>query len=144
MPDKKLFVIGAGEEYDAICKIAKSNITVMGYQDNEILINNMRKARAFIYAAVEDFGIVPIEALSCGTPVIALNEGGTAETVQDGINGIHFSFQTKEAIIQAVGRFEMQTFDHKSISEDTKKYSEVRFRNEIKGFIEGYDTISRL
>ena len=59
-----------------------------------------------MYAAIEDFGIVPIEVWVCGTPVIALNQGGTAETIRDGISGVHFQNQTKEDIVDAVRRFE--------------------------------------
>ena len=95
MPDKKLFVIGDGEEYNSIKEIAKENITLLGYQEFDQMIKYMQKAKAFLYAAVEDFGIVPIEAMSCGTPVIALNQGGTAETITDTITGIHFENQTK-------------------------------------------------
>ena len=99
MSAKKLVVIGDGEEYEAIKKIAKENILVLGYQDKTTMIDYMQKAKAFVYAAVEDFGIVPIEALACGTPVIALGEGGTAETIKDGVNGVHFKEQTKQSII---------------------------------------------
>ncbi|MDD2450226.1 MAG: glycosyltransferase, partial [Sulfurimonas sp.] len=110
MPDKKLVVIGSGEELKAIKEIAKTNISVLGYQEKDVLTHYMQRAKAFVYAAVEDFGIVPIEAMSCGTPVIALGKGGTAETVIDGVNGVHFKKQTKEDIIDALCRFESQSF----------------------------------
>ncbi len=135
MPTKKLIVIGAGEEYEYIKKIAKSNIKVLGYQNNDSLIKYMQKAKAFVYAAVEDFGIVPIEAMSCGTPVIALDDGGTAETVIGGINGIHFQNQTKEDICDAVQRFETMNFDSQKISQSTKKFSTERFKKEFEKFI---------
>ena len=106
MPDKKLVVIGKGEEYDEIKSIAKENIVVLGYQADEVLVEHMQKAKAFVYAAVEDFGIVPIEAMACGTPVIALNKGGTKETVIDAKTGVHFKEQTTQSIINAVQRFE--------------------------------------
>ena len=135
MPDKKLIVIGSGEEYESIKKIAKTNITVLGYQEDSVLIGYMKKAKAFVYAAIEDFGIVPIEAMSCGTPVIALNDGGTAETVVNGENGVHFQNQTGEDIKKAVEKFETMSFDTKSISLNTQKYSINRFKNEIEDFI---------
>jgi len=122
MPDKHLLVIGTGEEYEVIKKIAKSNIEVLGYQEDQNLLRYMQAAKAFVYAAVEDFGIVPIEAMACGTPVIALNQGGTAETVVDGVNGIHFPSQTKEAIIDAVKRFEKCSFDAKEVNASVQKY----------------------
>lgn len=135
MSDKKLVVIGSGEEYDEIKKISKPNISVLGFCENDILIEYMQKAKAFVYAAVEDFGIVPIEAMSCGTPVIALDKGGTAETVTERVNGIHFKEQNKEDIQKAVYEFESLTFDLKRISEDARYYATHRFKEEIKEFI---------
>jgi glycosyltransferase involved in cell wall biosynthesis len=136
MPNKKLMVIGCGEEYNEIKKIAKSNISVLGYQSDEALIAYMQKSKAFIYSAIEDFGIVPIEAMACGTPVIALNKGGTAETVIDGINGIHFQNQTKEDIIEAMKKFETVRFRAKDISQYARHFSTKRFQEEIRVFIE--------
>jgi glycosyltransferase involved in cell wall biosynthesis len=136
MPNKKLMVIGCGEEYNEIKKIAKSNISVLGYQSDEALIAYMQKSKAFIYSAIEDFGIVPIEAMACGTPVIALNKGGTAETVIDGINGIHFQNQTKEDIIEAMKKFETVRFSAKDISQYARHFSTKRFQEEIRVFIE--------
>ncbi|MDD2449893.1 MAG: glycosyltransferase [Sulfurimonas sp.] len=139
MPDKKLVVIGSGEELKAIKEIAKTNISVLGYQEKDVLTHYMQRAKAFVYAAVEDFGIVPIEAMSCGTPVIALGKGGTAETVIDGKNGIHFHKQTKEDIIDALCRFESQSFDLASISRDAKVYNTKRFQEEIQEFIKSFE-----
>ncbi len=135
MPNKKLVVIGVGDEYDIIKSIAKENIVLLGYQEDEVLIKHMKKAKAFLYAAIEDFGIVPIEAMSCGTPVIALNKGGTAETVQNGITGIHFKEQTIEDIINAVNEFETKNFDYKNISKLSQRYAEDRFKKEFEDFV---------
>jgi glycosyltransferase involved in cell wall biosynthesis len=139
MPEKKLIVIGSGEEYKMIKEIAKTNISVLGYQDRAVLTRYMQKAKAFVYAAIEDFGIVPIEAMACGTPVIALGIGGTAETVLEGKSGVHFHKQTKEDIIEAVRRFEKQTFDLASISRDVQAYNTKRFQGEIKEFINSFE-----
>ncbi|MFA6192474.1 MAG: glycosyltransferase [Sulfurimonas sp.] len=135
MPDKKLYVVGSGEEFEAIKNIAKENVILLGYQDKKVMIEYMQKAKAFIYAAIEDFGIVPVEALACGTPVVTLGIGGTAETIQDGINGVHFNHQTKESIKDAVDRFESMKFNNKQISESANSYNEERFKDEMRGFI---------
>lgn len=135
MPEKKLFVIGSGEELIELKKIAKMNVIVLGYLEFDDMIKYMQKAKAFVYAAIEDFGIVPIEAMSCGTPVIALNNGGTAETVINEINGIHFKKQSKKDIINAVKYFEEVSFDYKMISQNAKIYNDLRFKDEFKKFV---------
>ncbi len=133
MPDKKLVVIGSGEEYESIKKIAKSNIKVLGYQADEVLVSTMQKAKGFVYAAIEDFGIIPIEAMACGTPVIALNEGGTKETVINKITGIHFDVQTQQSINDAVKAFEKIGFNYKDVRKDATKYT--HFEKELLSFI---------
>lgn len=133
MPDKKLVVIGSGEEYETIKKISKSNIEVLGYQSDEVLISTMQKSKGFIYAAIEDFGIIPIEAMACGTPVIALNEGGTKETVINLTTGIHFEEQTQISIINAVEWFEALDFNYSVIRNEASKYT--HFEQELQSFI---------
>lgn len=134
MPDKRLIVIGSGEEYESIKAIAKENIELLGYQEFENMVKYMQTAKAFVYAAIEDFGIVPIEAMACGTPVIALDDGGTVETVIDGVNGIHFKKQTIDDICDAVERFENIKFSSSIIRETTLKYT--NFQKEFKEFID--------
>jgi len=133
MPTKQLIVIGAGDEYTSIKQIANNNITLLGYCDSDKMISYMQQAKGFVYAAVEDFGIVPIEAMACGTPVIALDDGATKETVTDGINGVHFKQQTKDAIIEGIKLFEKQTFVPKEIRKTTLGYS--NFKNQFKEFV---------
>lgn len=136
MPEKKLVVIGQGEEYKVIKNIAPTNIEVLGYQEDDALLKYMQEAKAFVYAAIEDFGIVPIEAMACGTPVIALNDGGTSETIQNDINGVHFEKQSVEDIINAIEEFEKKHFDALTISKSVQKYSRERFKKEFKAFVE--------
>ncbi len=73
--------------------------------------------------------------MACGTPVIALNEGGTKETIEEGTNGVHFEHQTKESIMDALERFETLQFNYKQISESADSYNEERFKSEIREFI---------
>ncbi len=138
MPDKKLMVIGDGPDSEKIKNRAGRNIEFLGYQTGQALITYMQKAKAFVFAAEEDFGIMVVEALSCGTPVIALNKGGTAETINDLVNGVHFNSQNAEEIIEAVSKFEKHEheFDLASISNDAKKYDRNEFEHKIQYFIQ--------
>jgi len=88
MPNKKLIIIGEGSDEKNIKAKCAKNVKMIGYKKVDDLAEYMKRARAFVFAAEEDFGISVIEALSCGTPVIALNKGGTAETIIDGKYGI--------------------------------------------------------
>jgi glycosyltransferase involved in cell wall biosynthesis len=106
MPDKELVVIGDGPEYAAIKKAAGPNVTMLGYQPDDAVTYYMERARAFLFAAEEDFGIVPVEAQACGTPVIAYGRGGAQETVVPGVTGVFFAEQTVEHVKAAVHEFE--------------------------------------
>ncbi len=139
MPDKKLVVIGGGPNLEAYRKLAKGNVTVMGYQPFDVLKEKMQHAKAFVFAADEDFGMIPIEAQSCGTPVIAYGHGGSLETVNGGKTGLFFYEQTPEAIVDAVSRFEAmgsKPFAPKVCREWAEGFSEERFKREIREFVE--------
>lgn len=105
---RRLIVVGDGPERAAVERLAQgaSNIEYLGYQPTERLIELMGKARAFVFAGEEDFGIAPVEAQACGTPVIAYGSGGVLESVVDGTTGLFFETQTTAAIQRALERFE--------------------------------------
>ena len=88
-------------------------------------------AEALIFPQVEDFGLVAAEAQACGTPVIAFSQGGVREIVQNGITGIFFDHQNPEAIILAVKKFLLSSFDEKIIRESAKRFSKAKFKNKI-------------
>lgn len=139
MPDKKLIVIGGGPNLDAYRKLAKENVIVMGYQPFDVLKEKMQHAKAFVFAADEDFGMIPIEAQSCGTPVIAYGHGGSLETVNGGKTGLFFYEQTPEAVVEAVNKFEAmgnQPFSPKDCRQWAEGFSEERFKREIKEFVD--------
>ncbi|BAQ66100.1 glycosyltransferase [Geminocystis sp. NIES-3709] len=108
---KPLVVIGDGEEMKQIKAIAKENITLLGSVDDDTLKQYLSNAKAFVYAACEDFGIAIVEAQACGTPVIAYNAGGAMETVidirkdQENGTGVLFSPQTVEGLIKGIETF---------------------------------------
>lgn len=138
MPDKKLRVIGEGPEFEKIKRIARgyANIELLGFQSNEVLIENMQQAKAFVFAAEEDFGIIPVEAQACGTPVIAYGKGGCLETVSDGVSGLHFSDQTSLSIINAVERFELlPTLSPFIVRANAEKFSIDAFHHKLSTVI---------
>jgi len=144
MPDKHLVVIGEGPDYEKARKAASGNVTLMGYQTSDVLRSKIAQAKAFVFAAEEDFGIVPVEAQACGTPVIAFSKGGTFETVR-GLDkasptGVHFQEQTVDAIIAAVTQFE----NHRSeitvenCVKNAENFSAQHFRSGITTLVADY------
>ncbi len=137
MPDRKLLIIGDGPEEKKIKSKSGKNIEFLGYKSGEALVNYMQKAKAFVFAAEEDFGIMIVEALSCGTPVIAFNKGGASETIVDEENGILYNEQTSGSVIEAVKKFEskIEKFDPNLISNSAKKFDRKIFEEKIKEFV---------
>ncbi len=129
----KLIVVGNGPELDRLKTLATANIDFLGYQKDGVIIQLMQNAKALVFAALEDFGIIPVEAQACGTPVICLNQGGTAETVLSGQTGVHFAEQTVASIKNAIAVFEQQqdSFDPYFIQQFAQQFSTQQFRSNI-------------
>lgn len=138
MPDRRLVVIGDGPDLAKCRAKAGANVKLLGYQPFDVLADHMRRARAFVFAAKEDFGIVAVEAQACGTPVIAYGVGGSAETVLDGKTGILFPRQTPQDIARAVEQFESRAgeFDPAVLRAHAETFSPERFRREFRQFVE--------
>lgn len=138
MPDKELIVIGTGPDLKKIQGLATSNVKILGYQKFEVLKDYMEKAKAFVFAAEEDFGIVPVEAQACGTPVIAFGKGGSLETVIGDQTGVFFYEQTWQSLVQAVERFEeiKRRFNPEAIANHAQKFSKQRFVREFSSLVE--------
>ena len=142
MPDKKLFVIGEGPDYNKIKAKAGNNVELLGYQPFDVLKDYMQEARAFIFAAEEDFGIAPLEAQACGTPVIAFGKGGATETI-NGLDkpmptGIFFLEQTVESLGAAVRSFEncQERISPEACRKNALRFSPERFRREFKDYVD--------
>lgn len=143
MPDKKLVVIGDGPDMQKLRALATPNVTLLGYQSFAELKRHMQKARAFVFAAEEDFGITPVEAQACGTPVIAYGKGGSLETVVDSddrakATGIWFADQTAESLIAAVERFESLPvpISAQVCRQHAERFSTERFRQEFAAYVD--------
>lgn len=140
-PRKRLVVIGDGPEMRHIKSIASSNVEILGFQSRDSLRDYMQRARAFIFVAKEDFGIVAVEAQACGTPVIALGYGGTAETVR-GLShakptGVHIQHQDVKSIVDAVGLFD-KNYDRiggENCRANALLFGPDRFRHELSELI---------
>jgi glycosyltransferase involved in cell wall biosynthesis len=137
MPDKKLIVAGDGPMMKQVKAALRPNITLMPHVPFDQLISLMQEAKAFVFAAEEDFGITLVEAQATGTPVIAFGKGGATETVVPNKTGILFEEQTKESIKAAVLHFESHSnwFDAAYIAEHASQFSEERFRNHLSEIV---------
>ena len=138
MPRRKLVVIGDGPELKRLRGRAGANVTLMGHQPFEVMGEEMRRARAFLFAAEEDFGIAPLEAQACGTPVIAFGRGGATETIIEGETGLFFHEQSVDAVIDGVERLERsaKAFDPKACRINAERFRPERFRSEFREFID--------
>jgi glycosyltransferase involved in cell wall biosynthesis len=140
-PQRRLVVIGDGPEARRIRLKAGSNTSFLGYQPFDVLRDHLRRARGFIFAAEEDFGIVPLEAQACGTPVIAYGRGGAVETIRDVSDpkptGVLFEPQTAAALNEAITRFEglSHPISEADCRENAERFSTDRFRTELKAFV---------
>ena len=136
MPNKKLIVIGDGPEMIKIKSKATKNIELLGHVSYDVLLSTMQKAKAFVFAAEEDFGIVPVEAQACGTPVIAFGKGGVVETVANEVSGMFFNEQKPQSIIESVSMFEKIDFDPEIVRGNSEKFSKERFEKEFKEYVD--------
>ena len=141
MPNKQLIVIGDGPDLNKIKQKAGKNISILGYQSDEVLLSHLQRAKAFIFAAEEDFGLIPLEAQASGTPVIAFGKGGALETVRhmthEQPTGVFFPEQTIEAICKAVDIFEanQSLFSSQNCIDHAAQFSPETFHREIKKYV---------
>lgn len=143
MPGRRLVVIGDGPDAERCRTIAGPNVTLLGYQSTAVLRDHMQRAKAFVFAAEEDFGITPIEAQACGTPVIAFARGGALETLKGpdhpSPTAVFFEEQTPQAIMEAVERFETEEgcrIRPETCRENAQRFNPERFRQEFKAFVD--------
>jgi len=133
-----LVVIGEGEQLAHLQKIAAPNVKVIGRQPFEVLREHFQQCRALIFPAEEDFGIVPVEVMACGRPVIAFGRGGARETVLDGETGVLFHEQTEAALSAAIERFEQiePSLSRARIRAHALGFDRAVFLAEMRAFID--------
>jgi glycosyltransferase involved in cell wall biosynthesis len=134
---RALTIIGEGALLPRLKKLARPNVRLLGWQSSEIIRDHYRRCRAVVLPGAEDFGIVPVEAMACGKPVIAYGYGGAMETVLDGLSGVLFPDQTVASLNQAVDRFEADSgrFDPVSIRRHSEAFSTQTFKSRIQAHI---------
>lgn len=142
MPDRRLVVFGDGPDMAQCRGLAGPNVQIMGYQSDDVLREHMQRAKAFVFAAEEDFGITLIEAQASGTPVIAFGKGGALETVSGLTSakptGLFFDEQTPESLMEAVIQFEKTEaarIQAQACRENAERFSSQRFRLEFSEFV---------
>ena len=141
-----LVVVGEGPELAHLRKIAGPNITFAGYQDDAAVAGLLGRARAFVYASEEDFGIAIVEAQAAGCPVIAFGRGGAAETVCEGSTGLLFREQSASSLLDAVEKFERQarSFDEGEMVKNARRFNKERFKDEFLAFVYQNEPLAQL
>lgn len=144
---RPLVVAGSGPEERALRRLAGPSVRFAGRVSDESLRDLYRGARAYLFPGEEDYGIQPIEAMACGTPVIAYGRGGATETVSNGETGLHFSVQSADGLAEAILSFEKAEsegrFSRESCRARALRFSRERFRREFSRALEGLWGVSR-
>ena len=142
-PQRKLVVIGDGPDLAKVERLRAPNIELLGYQSSEALRSHMQRAKAFVFVAEEDFGITPVEAQACGTPVIAFGKGGVRESVRglgthEPATGVFCDEQTVASLNDAIDRFEANggLLRPEQCRANAERFSNERFRDEIRALVE--------
>jgi len=138
---KPLKVVGMGPDYQKIKRMAKNNVQVLGRVSDEDLEALYQNCKAFVFPQIEDAGIVPLEAMAAGRPVIALNRGGSLDSMKEGVTGLFFKEQTVDSLIDAIARFETLNqvqgkFDPQVIRQHAEEFDVNRFKEKIKNYID--------
>ncbi len=136
---RQLVVVGDGPEAKGLRKRAGRQVEFVGALDDAGLADRLERCRALVFAGEEDFGMVPVEAMAAGAPVIALGRGGATETVEDGVTGVFFDSPTPEAVREAVLRFETKgvTAGPAELQCSARRFGIERFEREIHDWVNG-------
>lgn len=131
----RLVLVGDGAEHQKLVSLAEGHDNIEfipTISDTEELVRIVSGAKGCLFPSVEPFGITPIEAMSLGTPVIALKDGGALDYIQDGKNGVFFNEQTVDSMIEAIDKFKKMKFDPETVSKSAERFSYINFQREFK------------
>ena len=133
---KSLVVIGSGRQHELLKRIGGSTITFLGSLSDEEVRSYYQRCKAFVFTPEEDFGLTPVEAQACGSPVIAYGKGGVLETVIEGKTGHFYSQQHPLALVQAVHEFEKMRFNPRDCRKNALRFDKKIFKKQLKTFID--------
>jgi glycosyltransferase involved in cell wall biosynthesis len=139
---RKLVVIGSGQDEKKLKSLADDKVQFLGWQPDEVLRDHLRRCQALLFPGEEDFGIVPVEAQACGTPVIAYGKGGATETVipwpRSNATGLWFGEQRVDCLASALEEFERNrdAFDSRRLRAHALHFRLERFEAELFAFVE--------
>ena len=135
---RTLIVIGSGQDEKKLRRHASDRIRFLGWQPDEVLRDHLRRCKALLFPGEEDFGIVPVEAQACGTPVICYGRGGATETVVNGVTGRWFEEQTADCLANAIEQFEVErnAYDSRTLRQHALQFRAERFEQELFGYID--------
>jgi glycosyltransferase involved in cell wall biosynthesis len=130
-----LVVLGSGPDHSRLKKAAGKSVTFLRGKNDEELAHYFQTSLAFIFPGVDDFGIVAVEALAAGTPVIAYEAGGALDYVQPGKNGEFFKEQTAESLASVLSRFNPDSYNNSAVAKTAQTFSPERFHERISKYI---------
>ena len=133
---RRLVVIGEGEQLPMLQKMAGPNVTLLGRRPFTVVKDYLTRCRALVFPGLEDFGIVPVEALACGTPVIAYGKGGVLDSLVDGATGVFFSQQTEDELLAAIERFESLSFDAAQVAAHARPFHPDCFAERMAALVD--------
>ncbi|MFQ3650487.1 MAG: glycosyltransferase [Gemmataceae bacterium] len=137
---RHLVIIGTGQDEARLKAQTGDTITFLGWQPDEVIRDYLRRCRALLFPGEEDFGIVPVEANACGTPVIAFGRGGATETVRHGVTGRLFAEQTVDCLAEAIETFEREVYDPQACRRQALQFAQARYEAGLFGYL---DTLLR-
>jgi glycosyltransferase involved in cell wall biosynthesis len=139
---RRLIVIGSGQDAERLKTLAGPTVEFLGWQKDEVLRDHLRRCRALLFPGEEDFGIVPVEANACGTPVIAFARGGATETIvsldQPEPTGAWFTDQTVDSLVAAMEQLEKEAdrLDAAVARRQALKFEQRKFESELFGYLD--------
>lgn len=140
LPHERLLVVGSGRARQALEDLAGPNVSFLGWQPGERILELMRGCKAFLFPGLEDFGITPVEAMSVGRPVIAFRGGGALDTVISGKTGELFDLQTPERLRQTIELFDGRAYDPAECRVQAQRFSREAFRRRLLGTLNEFVT----